>query len=223
MAHQDEFSTIQVCQLLGLTPRQVDYWDRTNLIKPSIAPALGTGSRRRYSLTDLVQLKTVCELRRNCVSLQMIRKALDYLRDQYPDLTHPTAHLRLLAVDGQFYVVQTSQEVESLRRRGQLILEVGIGKYAGELRERVKELQNKQKQIERWIEARPEMQAGTPVVKGTRIPIKTVAKYLRAGYTPAQICADLPTLSEEAVEAVRSYYEGKRGRPIHPRRVTKAT
>jgi uncharacterized protein (DUF433 family) len=222
MAYQDEFSTIQVCQLLGLTPRQVDYWDRTKLIKPSITPAFGSGSARRYSFTDLVRLKTVCELRRNSVSLQMIRKALAYLGDRYPDLTPPIAQLRLLAVDGQFYVVQTLQEVESLRKRGQLILEVRIGKYAEELCKRVEELRNKQKQINRWIEIRLEVQAGTPVVKGTRIPLKTVAKYLRAGYTPAQICADLPTLTEEAIEAVRSYYEGKRGRPIQPGHTVKA-
>lgn len=84
---------------------------------------------------------------------------------------------------------------------------------------KMNKLRNKQKQIDRWIEVRPKVQAGTPVIKGTRIPIKTVAKYLRAGYTPAQICADLPTLNEKAVEAVRSYYKGKRGRPIHPRRI----
>jgi uncharacterized protein (DUF433 family) len=83
-------------------------------------------------------------------------------------------------------------------------------------------LRQQQQQTDPWIEVRADVQAGTPVVKGTRIPIQTVVKYLRAGYTPEQICDDLPTLTPEAIEAVRCYYEGKRGHPRHPLRQAKA-
>ena len=63
--------------------------------------------------------------------------------------------------------------------------------------------------VDQWIELHPDVQGGTPVVKGTRIPIKTVVKYLRAGYTPGQICAELPTLTKEAVEAVWHHHQGQ--------------
>lgn len=222
MAAREWFSTIQVCELLGLTRRQIDYWDRTDFIKPSAAPARGIGSARRYTFTDLVQLKTARELKRGGVSVQMIRKAIEYLRERYPDLTHPLAQLRLLAVDGQFYAVHTAKEIEDLRRRGQLILEVCIGKMAQELHQHVTQLRDQHREIDRWIDSRPDVQGGTPVVKGTRIPVKTIARYLRAGCTPEEICDELPSLTTAAVAAVQRYHEGRRGRPIQPRRQAKA-
>ncbi|HSO51072.1 MAG TPA: MerR family transcriptional regulator, partial [Acidimicrobiia bacterium] len=36
----------QVCKLVGITYRQLDYWARTNLIKPSLQQANGSGSQR---------------------------------------------------------------------------------------------------------------------------------------------------------------------------------
>jgi len=43
---------------------------------------------------------------------------------------------------------------------------------------------------------------GTPVVTGTRIPVKTVVKYLYNGYTPEEIIDELPRLTLEDIEAV---------------------
>jgi DNA-binding transcriptional MerR regulator len=37
----------QVCSIVGITYRQLDYWARTNLIRPSLADAKGSGSQRR--------------------------------------------------------------------------------------------------------------------------------------------------------------------------------
>jgi uncharacterized protein (DUF433 family) len=43
---------------------------------------------------------------------------------------------------------------------------------------------------------------GTPVITGTRIPVKTVVKYLHNGYTPEEIIDELPRLTLEDIEAV---------------------
>ena len=43
------FSTAQVARLTGLTPRQLDHWDRKGFLKPSLREAQGYGSTRRYS------------------------------------------------------------------------------------------------------------------------------------------------------------------------------
>ena len=42
------FSGPQVCALVGITYRQLDYWARTGLLVPTIAVAKGSGSKRRY-------------------------------------------------------------------------------------------------------------------------------------------------------------------------------
>ena len=37
------------CQVAGITYRQLDYWARTDLVRPSIRNATGSGSQRLYS------------------------------------------------------------------------------------------------------------------------------------------------------------------------------
>ena len=59
--HDDGFSGTRTAKIVGITYRQLDYWARTDLIRPSISDAQGSGSRRRYSYNDLVELKTFHE------------------------------------------------------------------------------------------------------------------------------------------------------------------
>ena len=55
----DGFSGREAAAIVGITYRQLDYWARTDLIRPSLADAKGSGSRRRYSYKDLVELKMI--------------------------------------------------------------------------------------------------------------------------------------------------------------------
>ena len=52
----------QVCGLVGITYRQLDYWARTGLLQPSVASAKGSGSRRIYSYSDVLELKVIKQL-----------------------------------------------------------------------------------------------------------------------------------------------------------------
>src|SRR6478672_260851 len=70
-----------VCKIVGITYRQLDYWARTDLIRPSIADARGSGTQRRYSYRDLVDLKVIKSLLDAGVSLQQARRAVKYLRN----------------------------------------------------------------------------------------------------------------------------------------------
>ena len=74
------FNTKAVCSVIGITPRQVQYWDETNFIKPTIRQATGHGSSRLYSFLDLVQMRVAKALLDGGVSLQKIRKSLEFLR-----------------------------------------------------------------------------------------------------------------------------------------------
>ena len=53
------FRGAQVCALVGITYRQLDYWARTNLLRPSITDATGSGSQRRYAYRDVLELKVI--------------------------------------------------------------------------------------------------------------------------------------------------------------------
>jgi DNA-binding transcriptional MerR regulator len=66
--------------VVGISQHKLDYWARTGLVVPSIKKAQGKITRRIYSTGDLVRLVTVKKLRDEGVSLQRIRKAVDYLK-----------------------------------------------------------------------------------------------------------------------------------------------
>lgn len=70
-----EYTSKEACRIADITYRQLHYWDKTNLVKPSIAAATGTGSRRVYSFVDLVCLRVTARLKAERISLQSIERA----------------------------------------------------------------------------------------------------------------------------------------------------
>ena len=65
----------------GITYRQLDYWDSSALVKPSVRGAAGSGSQRLYSFRDILVLKLVKRLLEAGVTLQQIRIAMAELHD----------------------------------------------------------------------------------------------------------------------------------------------
>jgi len=78
----DGFSGKRAAEIVNISYRQLDYWARTDLIRPSLADAQGSGSRRRYSYRDLIELKLVKMLLDAGHRLENIREAFQYIRDQ---------------------------------------------------------------------------------------------------------------------------------------------
>jgi DNA-binding transcriptional MerR regulator len=111
----------QVCKIVGITYRQLDYWARTNLIRPSVADAKGSGSQRRYSYRDLVELKVIKSLLDAGVSLQSARRAIEYLRENLGE-DIATANLVLQGVNS--LLARTGEEIVDLLRSGQGVLNI---------------------------------------------------------------------------------------------------
>ena len=121
----------QVCKIVGITYRQLDYWARTDLIRPSIADARGSGTQRRYSYRDLVELKVIKGLLDAGVSLQSARRAIEYLRDH---LGEDIATASLVINGAGSVLVRTDGELVDLVRRGQGVLSiVALGGVKDEL------------------------------------------------------------------------------------------
>jgi DNA-binding transcriptional MerR regulator len=120
----------QVCVIVGITYRQLDYWARTGLLHPSISAAHGSGSQRRYSYTDLVQLKVIKRLLDAGVSLQTARKAIDCLRSGGDDLTSAN----LVSDDRGSVLAYSGEEIIDLLKGGQTVLNiVPLGGVVSEL------------------------------------------------------------------------------------------
>ncbi|MBA2336751.1 MAG: MerR family transcriptional regulator [Acidimicrobiia bacterium] len=126
------FRAPQVCSAVGITYRQLDYWARTGLIRPSIQSAQGSGSQRRYSFTDLVQLKVVKRLLDAGMSLQKIRSALDILRQQLRSES-PLTDVTLLSDGVTIYAAHSAEEVFDVFRRGQGVFGIAVGPIQQEL------------------------------------------------------------------------------------------
>lgn len=71
------------------------------------------------------------------------------------------------------------------------------------------------RKVQAMVVSDPEILRGTPVFKGTRIPVELVAEMLTEGATIEDILAGYPVLSREQVELVPLYVAAfpRRGRP----------
>jgi DNA-binding transcriptional MerR regulator len=112
----------QVCSIVGITYRQLDYWARTDLIRPSIADARGSGTQRLYSYRDLVELKVIKSFLDAGMALQKARRAIEYLRDHLGE-DIASASLVLNGADSVL-LARDSGELVDLVRRGQGVLSV---------------------------------------------------------------------------------------------------
>jgi DNA-binding transcriptional MerR regulator len=131
----NSFNSKAVSKIIVIPTRVIDYWDRTNFIKPSINEASGYGSMRLYSFTDLIQFKVAKFLRDQELSLQKIRKSLHYLRKHLPEVEKPLAQLRFLT-DGETIFVLTNKDKEIIDtlKKGQYVLAIAIEELINELR-----------------------------------------------------------------------------------------
>src|ERR1700692_3509841 len=111
----------QVCALIGITYRQLDYWARTGLLRPSIADARGRGTQRLSSYTDVVELKVIKQLLDAGISLQRARRAVECLRD---GLGADLASSNLVLVGTNSVLAHTDGEVVDLLRGGQGVLNI---------------------------------------------------------------------------------------------------
>ncbi|MGH9183238.1 MAG: MerR family transcriptional regulator [Acidimicrobiales bacterium] len=118
---QEAFGGPQVCSIVGITYRQLDYWARTGLVRPSIADARGSGSKRRYAYRDLLELKVIKNLLDAGVALRSARKAVEYVRHSLgTDIASAN-----LVIDGKHSVLaRTGEEIIDLLRQGQGVLNI---------------------------------------------------------------------------------------------------
>ncbi len=134
---EDGFRGPQVCKIVGITYRQLDYWARTKLVEPSIKPAVGSGSQRMYGFTDIVHLKIIKNLLNAGVSLQQTRRAVDYLRTE---LKQPLEEVTIISDGSSIYACKSKDEVIDLLGRGQGVFGIAVGKVYEELQGSVADL-----------------------------------------------------------------------------------
>jgi DNA-binding transcriptional MerR regulator len=133
----------QVCKIVGITYRQLDYWARTDLLRPSVSEAKGSGTQRRYSYGDLLELKVIKRLLDAGVSLQSARRAILTL---HQNLGLDLASANLVLAGANTVLARSDGEVIDLLRGGQGVLNIvlPLGGVQSELDAAIHELRAKE-------------------------------------------------------------------------------
>ncbi len=101
MGPTDRFSPEEVQRILGLTGKQLEYWDRLRLVSPRKEQG-----NRFYSFRDLISLRTIKQLIDQGVPANRLRRALAALREKLARVHMPLSELRILS-DGKDVVVES--------------------------------------------------------------------------------------------------------------------
>jgi predicted RNase H-like HicB family nuclease len=206
------FNSKTIASILGLSIRQIDYWDRTHFIKPSVSEASGYGSVRLYSFNDLVQLKVARTLMDKGISLQKIRKAMNYLKKNMPEVKKPLSELRFLT-DGEtlFVLTEDKKVIIDALKSGQFVFAVALGKIIEDLKGEVITLQ-KDKKYEVTVRS------------------KKYSVILHPDREDRGYCIECPTLAgcasqgdtvEEAIEMIKDAIKGHLGAAKDQRKIKK--
>jgi DNA-binding transcriptional MerR regulator len=124
------FSGTKAAAVVGISYRQLDYWARTDLVRPSLADANGSGSRRLYSYRDLLELRVIKSLLDAGIKLESVRTAFTYLRE-HVDTDIAAAHL---VISGGDVLLCDGDQLIDVMRKGQGVLNVlAIGGVKDEL------------------------------------------------------------------------------------------
>jgi len=102
----------------GITYRQLDYWARTDLIRPSV---LDEGTQRRYSYRDLVELTVVKGLLDAGVSLHSARGAIEYL---HTHLGEDIGAASLIIHGSGSVLARSERDIAGLVRRSKGVLSI---------------------------------------------------------------------------------------------------
>ncbi len=129
------FRTSEVSHVTGASYDQLVYWDKTGLVRPSLRAASGRGSRRRYSVEDIFELKILMKLLDSSVSLQRIRSSFRFIRGQSRALSS-----FVVLTDGRtVYFYEDYDVLVDTLKEGQTVLRIAVQDLISEVQAKLTE------------------------------------------------------------------------------------
>jgi DNA-binding transcriptional MerR regulator len=142
------YSSREVASLTGLTARQLQVWDASGLLPPTVRPhrtPAGGFTERRYTPIELFELIVLADLRHGGFSIYQLHAILRILRDRFGhrlfDATGGGGSVQLLTDGRDIYARTDNGEFFNLLKApGQPMLVVGnegsLKELSGRLRRR---------------------------------------------------------------------------------------
>jgi DNA-binding transcriptional MerR regulator len=129
------YTAPELMRLTGMTRKQVTYWSKIGLVRPSLQTAAARGHPALfYTSTDVVKAMIVCDLRRRGFTPKQVQQVASNLHDRDIDLHDSRAYL---LTDGYtvFYAYSEVEVVDVLKYHGQALLLVPVHEHIAKLRE----------------------------------------------------------------------------------------
>lgn len=111
----DRYTPEDVQRILGLTSKQLEYWDRLGLVSPQKEE-----DARYYDFRDLIGLRTIKQLLEKGMTAGRLQKAVSALKDQLSQVQTPLSQLRILSDGRDVLVEQGAARLEPVS--GQFVL-----------------------------------------------------------------------------------------------------
>lgn len=119
------FPTSEAARLTGLTRRQLSYWDKRGIFKPSLVAARGRGRPRVYSFLDLVQLRVAKRLLDAGFSPRRLKDCMDYLRTYVSEAALASGSFVVAGGDALMLTDDPTVAV-SIAKAGQMVWLIGL-------------------------------------------------------------------------------------------------
>jgi uncharacterized protein (DUF433 family) len=199
------FTADHVCQLTGLTKRQLSYWDRTGFFPPRYADE----NRRRpfsriYDFRDVVGLRTIALLiNKYNIPTRQLRQVGEWLTKHHET---PWASLKFFVGGGKvFFDDPETGERMATQQHGQQVF----------LFEMIQVIRDMEKAADRLRQRTPD-QIGlivrdrqilhnAPVLAGTRVPTSAVWNFHEDGYDTDAIIQAYLRLTSDDIQAAVTY------------------
>ncbi len=134
------FTSNEVVELTGITPRQLQWWDERGIVVPE-----REGHRRLYSLDDLAEVAVLVELRKKGFSLQRVRKVMRFLQRELGKRLVETvsgdSDYHLLTDGKTIYLEHSAEQiVDLLKNARQPMLAIGLSDTVRQIHAEIKGL-----------------------------------------------------------------------------------
>jgi uncharacterized protein (DUF433 family)/DNA-binding transcriptional MerR regulator len=178
---QGFYSTAQVSRLARIPISTIYEWRRRGIIRPSLELIEGgLIADEGYSYSDLTLVRIIKALRDKHLDFDSAAVALRHLYERLGPPDRGWANEKVYVIGNRIYVDRPDEwEITDATEMGQRVMEICFGDLFEELREGDEEASIiVPPQFRKYVQVRPDIMGGEPVIRDTRIPTATVVALL---------------------------------------------
>ena len=196
------FTQEQASRLTGVSQRQLKLWDANGFFAPSLKLD-ETGLASLYSFRDLLCLKVINAIRNDAkIPFSELRNTKQRLAHLGDDLWARTT-LYILGKRVVFEDPATGDRQEA--SSGQCVLQIPLRVVTGTMEDAVRAMRQRRSGVIGTIDRKRNVAQNQPVIAGTRIPVRSIQAFARAGYSVPEINQQYPGITERDIEAALNY------------------